>query len=66
MFVAGEHVMSDVLGDHEDSWKSKLEGYQLDTEEKGLGFNKKILEIYFDHLVEAAAAFHEHKTSNIL
>ena len=50
MFVAGEHIFSDVLGNHKESWKSRLAGLDIEVCEKGLGFNEKILEIYFDHL----------------
>jgi sirohydrochlorin cobaltochelatase len=53
MFVAGEHIMNDVLSNYKDSWKTQLEGFEIDGSEKGLGFNEKILEIYFDHLKDA-------------
>ena len=53
MFVAGEHIMQDVMGNHNESWKSQLEGFEIDGGETGLGFNEKIQEIYFDHLGEA-------------
>jgi sirohydrochlorin cobaltochelatase len=53
MFVAGEHIMNDVLSNYKDSWKTQLEGFKIDGSEKGLGFNEKILEIYFDHLKDA-------------
>ena len=53
MFVAGEHIMNDVLGNYNDSWKAHLGGYEIDGSEKGLGFNEEILEIYFDHLKDA-------------
>lgn len=55
MFVAGEHIMSDVLGDHSSSWKNRLEGYEIDGAGKGLGFNSKIIDIYSDHLQGAIA-----------
>ncbi len=53
MFVAGEHMKHDVLGKHKDSWMMQLEGYQIDSSSEGVGFNDKILDIYFDHLDEA-------------
>jgi sirohydrochlorin cobaltochelatase len=57
MFVAGEHIMSDVLGepagDEEPSWRMQLAGYAVDGSEKGLGFNEKICAIYLKHLGEA-------------
>jgi len=56
MFVAGEHIMNDVLGagsDDEPSWQSQLAGLEIDGAEKGLGFNEKIVAIYFAR-IEAA------------
>jgi sirohydrochlorin cobaltochelatase len=53
MFVAGEHIFSDVLGNQKESWKSRLTGFDIEVCEKGLGFNEKILEIYFDHMQNA-------------
>jgi sirohydrochlorin cobaltochelatase len=56
MFVAGEHMLNDVLGagsDAEPSWQSQLAGLDVDGAEKGLGFNEKIAAIYFDRLDEA-------------
>lgn len=53
MFVAGEHILYDVLGAHEESWAFQLKGYEIDHTEKGLGFNEKIIAIYFDHLKDA-------------
>jgi sirohydrochlorin cobaltochelatase len=57
MFVAGDHMVNDVMGDgtavEEASWKSQLDGFEIDGTEKGLGFNTKILDIYLEHL-EAA------------
>lgn len=57
MFVAGDHMLNDVMGDsvaeEEVSWRSQLDGFEIDGTEKGLGFNTKILDIYLEHL-EAA------------
>jgi len=53
MLVAGEHMQRDVLGDHETSWASSLNGYEISAETPGLGFNEQILEIYFDHIHDA-------------
>ena len=53
MFVAGDHILNDVLGDDEDSWKTQLEGYEIDSSAKGLGYNKNIHKIYFDHMSDA-------------
>ena len=63
MFVAGEHIMHDVLGDEtdggEESWKMQLSGYEIDGSERGLGFNEKIVDIYLEHLVKAMHALGE-------
>jgi len=53
MFVAGEHIMNDVLGDRDGSWKSSLSGFRVDGSAGGLGLNDNILTIYADH-IEAA------------
>ncbi len=54
MFVAGDHMVSDVLGANAEgeaaSWSSQLAGYEIDGTEKGLGFNTGILDIYLEHL----------------
>jgi sirohydrochlorin cobaltochelatase len=53
MLVAGEHILNDVLGSHDESWAAQLKGYELDDTEKGLGFNDEIIDIYGDHLMDA-------------
>ncbi len=56
MFVAGEHIMNDVLGagsDDEPSWRSQLAGLEIDGSEKGLGFNEKIVAMYLAHMKAA-------------
>ena len=52
MFVAGDHILHDVLGD-DDSWASQLEGYEIEALRNGLGLNQGIVEIYFQHLQDA-------------
>jgi len=52
MFVAGDHIINDVLGDA-DSWAAQLAGYRLEARTKGLGFNGQVIKIYFQHLHEA-------------
>lgn len=52
MIVAGDHILNDVLGDEEDSWKNIIGAPQA-LATQSLGWNDAILEIYFDHL-EAA------------
>jgi sirohydrochlorin cobaltochelatase len=56
MFVAGEHILNDVLGDgspDEPSWRSQLGGLEIDGTERGLGFNEKIVALCFERLDEA-------------
>ena len=57
MFVAGDHMLNDVLGenseDGEASWKMQLPGVEIDGTEKGLGFNLNIIDIYLQHLEDA-------------
>ena len=57
MFVAGDHMLNDVMGDDsedsEASWKLQLPGIEIDGTEKGLGFNPNIIDIYLQHLEEA-------------
>lgn len=49
MVVAGDHIMNDVMGDEEDSWK-KIIAAPKATCSQSLGYNDEILEIYFKHL----------------
>jgi sirohydrochlorin cobaltochelatase len=62
MFVAGEHIMNDVLGagtnDEESSWRSQLAGLEIDGAEKGLGFNEKIVAMYLAHMKAAMEKSH--------
>ena len=56
MFVAGEHVAKDMLGDDPESWKSELQrqkAYRLEAVTKGLGYQEGIVKIYLDHLAQA-------------
>jgi sirohydrochlorin cobaltochelatase len=56
MIVAGDHILNDVVGAEDDSWKSllKLKEYSLT---KSLGYNNAVLEIYFNNIKEALANF---------
>lgn len=48
MIVAGDHIMNDVMGDEEDSWRSIL---GLDTTVTGpLGQNPEITKVFISHL----------------
>ncbi|MDO9532983.1 MAG: sirohydrochlorin cobaltochelatase [Deltaproteobacteria bacterium] len=56
MFVAGEHVAKDMLGDEPESWKSELlkqKAYRIEGITKGLGYQDGIIAIYLDHLAQA-------------
>jgi sirohydrochlorin cobaltochelatase len=56
MFVAGEHVAKDMLGDDPESWKSELlrqKAYRIEGITKGLGYQNEIIAIYLDHLAQA-------------
>ena len=56
MFVAGEHVAKDMLGDDPESWKSELlqqKAYRIEGIRKGLGYQDGIIAIYLDHLDQA-------------
>lgn len=56
MFVAGEHVAKDMLGDAPESWKSELlrqKAYRVEGIKQGLGYQDGIIAIYLDHLDQA-------------
>ena len=56
LFVAGEHVANDILGDNPESWKSALlkqKAYRIEGITKGLGYQEGIIAIYLDHLDQA-------------
>jgi len=60
MFVAGEHVAKDMLGDDPESWKSELlkqKAYRIDGVTRGLGYLDGIVNIYLDHLDQALKSF---------
>lgn len=52
MIVAGDHIMNDVMGDEEDSWKQIIQAEKSECI-PSLGWNDKILSIYFSHLDKA-------------
>ncbi|MCP4717353.1 MAG: anaerobic cobalt chelatase [Deltaproteobacteria bacterium] len=52
MIVAGDHIMNDVMGDEDDSWKNVVAAQKTNCA-KPLGYNDEILEIYFQHLENA-------------
>jgi sirohydrochlorin cobaltochelatase len=52
MFVAGDHILHDVLGDG-DSWLSQLEGYEVYALRSGLGHNPAIVDIFLQHMQDA-------------
>lgn len=55
MLVAGDHAQNDMAGDEEDSFKSILEaeGIKVNVYMHGLGENKKVQELYIQHLEDA-------------
>jgi sirohydrochlorin cobaltochelatase len=56
LFVAGEHVAKDILGDEPDSWKSELlkqKAYRIEGVTKGLGYLDGVVAVYLDHLDRA-------------
>ena len=60
MFVAGEHVAKDMLGDDPESWKSELlkqKAYRIEGITQGLGYQDGIIDIYLDHLTRALQSF---------
>jgi sirohydrochlorin cobaltochelatase len=60
LFVAGEHVANDILGDDPESWKSELlkhKAYRIEGITQGLGYQKGIVNIYLEHLAQALKSF---------
>jgi sirohydrochlorin cobaltochelatase len=56
LFVAGEHVANDILGDNPESWKSELlkqKAYRIEGITRGLGYQDGIVAIYLAHLAQA-------------
>lgn len=52
MFVAGDHILHDVLGDG-DSWLTQLDGFEVDALRSGLGHNPAVADIFFQHMQAA-------------
>jgi len=62
LFLAGEHVAKDILGDDPESWKSELlkqKAYRIEGITKGLGYQEGIVNIYLDHLAQALKSLEE-------
>ena len=60
LFVAGEHVANDILGDNPESWKSELlqqKAYRIEGITEGLGYLDGVIAIYLDHLDQALKSF---------
>jgi sirohydrochlorin cobaltochelatase len=55
LFVAGDHVLNDLMGDDEEAWVKKLKmlGYHVRVHAKGLGENESFQELYLKRLQEA-------------
>ncbi|WP_321393279.1 sirohydrochlorin cobaltochelatase [uncultured Desulfuromusa sp.] len=58
MIVAGDHIMNDVMGEEEDSWKQIIQANKSECS-RSLGWNDAILDIYFSHLDQAMKALEE-------
>lgn len=60
LFVAGEHVAKDILGNDPESWKSELlkqKAYQIKGITQGLGYRQGIVAIFLNHLASALDSF---------
>ncbi|MFZ5452877.1 MAG: sirohydrochlorin cobaltochelatase [Thermodesulfobacteriota bacterium] len=60
LFVAGEHVANDILGDAPESWKSEIlkqKAYQIKGITQGLGYQEGIVKIFLNHLSLALDSF---------
>lgn len=59
MLVAGDHALNDLTGNESESWMSMLEaeGFEIDSNLKGMGENDDIVEIFVEHTKEAFAKF---------
>lgn len=64
LVVAGEHVIHDMAGDQEGSWKSRFErsGYQVECVMRGLGEYPGIRGMYLHHARQAGACLLEETT----
>lgn len=56
MLVAGDHIINDVMGDEEDSWKNQLAPMKVNAE-KGMGYNDAVIKIFMDHIDRALEQF---------
>ncbi len=56
MLVAGDHVINDVMGDEEDSWKNQLKPMEASVGES-LGYNEAIIQIVIEHIDRALEQF---------
>ncbi|MCX5883414.1 MAG: sirohydrochlorin cobaltochelatase, partial [Deltaproteobacteria bacterium] len=57
--VAGNHVLKDMVGDNEHSWKSVIEKHGISCKPvlKGLAEYDAIVDIWVDHLKTIVGAF---------
>lgn len=56
LFVAGEHMAKDIMGDEPESWKSELlkhKAYKIQAVDRGLGYQEGVIQVYLDHLAGA-------------
>ncbi|MFV0436509.1 MAG: sirohydrochlorin cobaltochelatase [Desulfopila sp.] len=56
MIVAGDHATNDMAGPEDDSWRSILtkDGYTVTPIMEGLGRNAAFVQIFVDHIADAA------------
>ncbi|MCA1797174.1 MAG: sirohydrochlorin cobaltochelatase, partial [Geobacteraceae bacterium] len=64
MIVAGDHIMNDVLGNEDESWKNIVQVPHPRCS-ASLGWNQAILEIFFDHLDCALAELAQPDDANV-
>jgi sirohydrochlorin cobaltochelatase len=60
LFVAGEHMHNDIMGDSPESWKSMLlkhKAYEIQAIDQGLGYQEGVIKIYLHHLAQALKTF---------
>ena len=55
LLTAGAHVIRDMTGDREGSWKQRLEaeGFTVEAVPKGLAEYEEIRDIFIEHALDA-------------
>lgn len=52
LLVAGDHVINDIMGESEESWKNRLNAQRVSCAPP-LGERAEVLEIFLEHLIDA-------------